>query len=207
VIVEYSSIAKFVNFANAMHSSQRAPIAHCSVCGSSFRTVLSSGLLRKHGWGHGHPPCVGSGMLPGVAVLDHVLHMTALNAPSQIGSENSQLGLDAQSKQFTFEPPGGVLLKRLPRGARMRASAAFESCLRGVLDVGADEFSWKRLLSFPRCFYRPSRGRKRYNLTSRIFAQIEAFENGSQLVAPSSSGGGVRLQNLVSKSKKSKPTV
>jgi len=72
---------------------------------------------------------------------------------------------------------------------------------------GADELPWKHLLSFPRCFYRPSRSGKRHNLTSCTLAQIEALERGCQLIAPPDSGGGAGMQNLASKSKKSKPGV
>ena len=51
----------------ALHMSQSAAgsFGQCSVCGSVFRLVASSGVLRKHGWCSSQPAsCAGSGKLP-----------------------------------------------------------------------------------------------------------------------------------------------
>jgi len=47
-----------------MQSSQLPGTGQFTVCGDSFRVVVSSGVVRKHGGGEGHLPCAGSGKLP-----------------------------------------------------------------------------------------------------------------------------------------------
>ena len=56
------------------------PTAQCSVCKLLFKTVASSGVLRRHGYGGSHPPCPGTGLpplgglsSPGAGILDTAL--------------------------------------------------------------------------------------------------------------------------------------
>ena len=137
----------------------------CSVCGATFRLVESSGVLRKHGHNRSNPPCLGSGRPP-----------TLASVSSSSGSTTPPCPLPPPSTlrpAFDFHRPSRAPLKRIPRGARLRAATVFEERVRGVINKPEDVPCWIKLLEFGACLVQPDRGGKRHNLTKQVLSQID----------------------------------
>ena len=163
----------------------------CSVCGALFKLVPSSGVLRRHGHGHGRPPCQGSGAPPATQPpppsLDNTSgdlfedSLSSLTTPSTI----TPPALD-------FRRPPRATLKRIPRGARQGAARLFEKRLNAVSRRPDDRGAWRDLLQFGGCLAQPLRGGKRNNLTSSILAQIDRVDRGQP--AQEEGPGGIYRQ-------------
>jgi len=142
--------------------------------------VSSTGVLQKHGWSDSHPPCTGPGKLH--------LRVAIPVAPAILDELGSQIGASVvvpcvsyHLEEFEFIAPRGTLLKRIPKGARQRASIVFEGCIRRILADGINLELWKRLFLFPAFSTQPKREGKRSYLTSRIQAQLQLFNVGGLL--------------------------
>ena len=53
-----------LNVSSIPSSASSSDAGVCPVCQAVFKVVGSSGVVRKHGHGHGRPPCSGSGKPP-----------------------------------------------------------------------------------------------------------------------------------------------
>ena len=101
----------------------------CPVCGATIKLVASSGAVYRHGHGHGRPACAGSGQPP-VAPPPVILDASAdlfddpPDPPAQGG---------AVQQGFRIDAPIRPALRRIPQGARQRASQAFTTRLRALL--------------------------------------------------------------------------
>ena len=142
----------------------------------------SSGALRRRGNIGSGPPCSSSG-LPAIGGLP------AQSGPDTLGVLNdgrscslassclAQSGENSSSVPFSISPPPVKLVTHIPKAARLRGAAMFESCLRDVVRVGSLA-SWNRLLRFSSSSSQPNRGDYRFNLSSQILAQLERFDSG-----------------------------
>ena len=146
----------------------------CSVCGDVFK-LTNTGMLRKHGHGHGRPQCPGSGRQPrGQArAADETIH--DLVDLSQLGMSDSAAG---SGPGFCYARPSRGPLKRIPAGARQRAATLFERRLREVTARPDDIRAWKDLLEFGGCLSQPQRGGVQRNFTSLVIKQIDRSEAG-----------------------------
>jgi len=164
-----------------MSQSAAGGPGQCSVCGSAFRLVASSSVLRKHGWSSSQTaPYAGFGEVPLGSTVWNPASSAAV-AQSQLEpplSCNFNLVPGSISLPFEFKSFGGSILKRLPKGARSLAASVLLRCLRQLLSDGQNPTHWWRLLQFPASFAQPLRGGKRHNLTSRILAQLYIFDEG-----------------------------
>ncbi len=136
----------------------------CLVCGATFRLVESSGVLRKHGHNRSNPPCLGSGRPP-----------TLVSVSSSSGSTSPPCPLPRPSTlrpAFDFHHPSRALLKRIPRGARLRAATVFEERVRRIINKPEDVPCWIRLLEFVAYLVQSDLGEKRPNLTKQVLSQI-----------------------------------
>ena len=145
----------------------------CPVCQAVFKVVGSSGVVRKHGHGHGRSPCSGSGkppLAPSFIIID-----TSAN-------HNNGLLLtpDSTASQFGISNPFRPTLRRIPGGARQKCAQAFETRLRALLASPTDLGYWRGVLQFADCLSQPSRGGKRHNLTTQIATQIDRVTQPSQ---------------------------
>jgi hypothetical protein len=146
----------------------------CSVCGSSFRLLTSNGTLRKHGHGHGRPPCLGSGRLPAMSSS----LPSDLDAPQDLIVEASLDPSPALPASFSFARPRRATVKRIPRGARRPAARSFQSLLSAVVRKPSDLAAWRDLLQFGGCLSQPVRGGgKKTSLATAISTQIENATN------------------------------
>jgi len=126
-----------------MSQSSAAASGQCSVCGSTFKLVASTGVLRKHGWNSSlSVACVGSGRLPlGTApsVNAPTLATTLLNESLDLfgpSSSSQLLGVDCGiSPLFVFKGFQGVILKCLPKVARSFAASVLQHCIRCNTDA------------------------------------------------------------------------
>jgi hypothetical protein len=145
-------------------------VGPCAVCGAVFKLTIA-GALRKHGHGHGHPPCPGSGRPP-----PH----SSIFAPNDTSGDLFDVSLSSAppTPDFSYNLPPRVSIKRIPAGARQRASALFELRLREVIAFPEERHSWRDLLQFGGCLAQPVRGGARRNFTSLILGQIDRVENG-----------------------------
>ena len=109
---------------------------------------------------------------PGV-LDDAVCYSSDDSIPSCLDSPSSP-----HSASFVFSPQQLHIIKRIPKGARIRAAQVFTSCLHQVLSSGPNLHNWHHLLSFASCLRSPPRGGKRHNLTRHILSQIELFDQG-----------------------------
>ena len=82
---------------------------------------------------------------------------------------------------FSYRVPPRATIKRIPAGARQRASSLFERRLRRVIAFPDKHDSWRDLLQFGGCLAQPIRGGARRNFTALVIGQIDREENG---VAP-----------------------
>jgi len=143
-----------------MSQSTAGGTGQCSVCGSAFRLVASSGVFRKHGWSSSQTaPCAGSGKLPLGFVVSNpasstAISLTLLEPPLSCISSivTGSIGLP-----IDFKPFGGSILKRLPKGARSLAASVLLRCLRQLLNDVQNPTHWWRLLQFPASFAQPLR--------------------------------------------------
>jgi len=174
-----------------MSQSLGCASGQCTVCGSTFRLVASTGVLRKHGFGSSHPARVGSGIL--TLACGHAPTNSSLSSTFNISnsSSSSQLpsGHDCDSTPFNFVGFNGVILKRLPKSARAFVAVVFQRCLSQLLSDGLSPSRWLRLFQFPSCFAQPPRGGKRRNLMSRSMAQLRLFDEGGLVCEVQVKGG------------------
>ena len=179
--------------------------AQCQVCKGLYRLVASTGLLRRHGYGSSHPPCSGSGVLPvassgqrvridSVGTEDADILDTAIcfSPDYTTPSEDSSI---SSSSSFSFNEVPHRILKHIPRSVRLKAASVFDSCLRAVVGGSENLSHWYRLLHFPTCLRRPSRGGKRFNLSSQVSAQVDFFDQGNILLDPNEEIRHIRRPN------------
>jgi len=107
-------------------------------------------------------------------------------------SSSQLLGVDCGiSPPFMFKGFQGVILKRLPKGARSFAASVLQRCIRQLLGDVYNPSRWLRLFQFASCFAQPPRGVKTHNLTSRILAQLRLIDEGGFVQGvPEKSGPG-----------------
>ena len=141
----------------------------CSVCGATFKLLVSSGVVWKHGHGHGRPFCAGSG-LPPRRDLDPDLNQSAdLFASSTVTDSQLTPSVVARDdSEFVLHTPSRATLRRIPRGVRLKASLALESRLRAILSSPDNLDVWGELFRYSECLSQPVRGGKKLNLTSQI---------------------------------------
>ena len=161
-----------------------------------IKLVRSSGLLRRHG--RQDNPCTGHNLSPVTgSFVPAVSGPTTTRAAFQASADDTSVDLfDSSSSTPTPTPSvshptrGAPILKRLPKGVRLRASTVLQRLIQNVVRDPQNADHWGRLFSFtPACFARPSRGGKSRNLTSLVKRQIEAFDSGaSGLHTPRASG-------------------
>ena len=154
------------------HSSQTAsdpcPIAPCAVCGATFKVIVSSGKLRRHGHGNGQPPCPGSLQLPRVATAGATNSSHA--APSMLAPGQPQ-GSGPQTtdpRDFVFLHPERPVLLRIPKGTRQRAATEIENRLTSVVNAPDDISKWSNLLNFASTLTRPVRRGGGRNLITQV---------------------------------------
>ena len=153
-------------------------IGACSVCGASFRLVESSGVLRKHGHNRSNPPCLGSGRPSSLA-----------STSTSSGSTTLPCSLPSPAPlppTFDFHRPSRAPLKRIPRGARLRAATVYKERARGVINKPEDVSCWARLLNFEACLVQPVRGGKHHNFTKQVLNQIDLAGTDPQSIHGSS---------------------
>ena len=136
----------------------------------SLQTGRVFGELWKHGHGVGQTECPGSHRLPQPNSTSSLGQASDLDQPVVI--HDSLSGPDCV-RGFEFPAPSRPTLRRIPHGARLKAAAALESRLRSVITSSGDLDCWTRLLCFAECLSQPTRGGKRFNLTTRIVTQID----------------------------------
>ena len=135
-----------------------------TVCGATFKLLASSGVIRKHGHGHDRPYCAGSDLLPRPSqahTLDpssDLVAARAVDSPSE--SDNKT------SSEFILPTPARTTIRRIPRGARVKAAQGLEARIRIVILPPDDPENWSNLFRFGDCLSQLVRGRKRFNLTS-----------------------------------------
>ena len=174
--------------------STAAATGCCAVCGATVKLVASTGAIHRHGHGHGRPACAGSGRLP------QAPPPPALDASADLFDDSpvppTQGG--ASTLGFVIDAPSRATLRRIPQGARQRASQAFATRLRALLSSPDDLGRWRDALQFGECLSQPARGGKRYNLTTQIVNQIDRAVKGQgsapmePAAAPTHRPGGTR---------------
>ena len=142
----------------------------CSVCAANYKIVGSSGLVRKHGHGHGRQPCLGSGKL--------IPRATQPSSSNVSVDQSIDPALIPDATEFDISAPFKPTLRRIPRGARQKCAQAFNSRLRALLSAPSDLSCWKGVLQFAECLSQPNRGGKRHNLTSQVSTQIDRVVKG-----------------------------
>src|SRR5207248_2030318 len=95
------------------------------VCRATFKLVPASGVVRKHGHGHGRPQCPGYGCLPESKQASDLhssvdLFNSSMAGPADCIHENGRL--DAG---FIFPIPQKPTLRKIPHGVRQKAALAF----------------------------------------------------------------------------------
>jgi hypothetical protein len=157
------------------------PANACCVCGAVVKIVASTGLLYRHGHGHGRPPCAGSGHPP------QAPPPPTLDASADLFEEDPVPVGRVVTHVFTLEVLSRATLRRIPRGARQRAAQTLDSRLRALLAAPADQTRWQEVLRFADCLSQPLRGGRRHNLTTQLLAQFDRAAKGLSPTPPGSS--------------------
>jgi hypothetical protein len=156
----------------------------CLECGAPVKITATTGVLYRHGHGHGRPACPGSGQPP-ESILPQSLNAAADSSFVEPVSQRADTTGD-----FVIRPPSRATLKRIPRGARQKAALSLESHLRALLAAPTSLDNWMNVLQFASSLSQPQRGGKRHNLTSQIVSQIVGYGNppsGMPQAAPTQS--------------------
>ena len=161
----------------------------CPVCRRIGLTVIrSTGLLWRHG--PRNTPCPGSNNLP-VETSVRESSTDSDYVPSTdplVDGGASRLYVSSISTtnihSIVVSHPSisHPLIKRLPRGARVRASVVLTRLIGNVVRDQDQTQSWVRLLGFASvCLARPDRGGKSRNLTTLVTRQIDEYERGTSV--------------------------
>ena len=144
----------------------------CTVCGALVKIVTSTGVLYRHGHGHGRFPCAGSGLPPQAPAPP------ILDASGDLFEDDPTPNGGVAANDFVLLAPHRATLRRIPRGARQKAAQAFETRIRAVVAAPVDLSRWSEALNFANCLSQPARGGKRHNLTNQLTTQIDRAVKG-----------------------------